>query len=127
MDLNGSAWSALFTGKVEPNDIESALKSAQLSDNSPAVLHTLGCLYAEVEKTKEAREVLVQGMDLLDLDEPDPDYWYAFGRIAEQYGERDAARADYARVTKPKTAIEIPNSTYYLAQVRLQALRGDKQ
>ena len=71
--------------------------------------------------------MLVQGMDLLDLDEPDTDYWYAFGRIAEQYGERDAARADYARVTKPKTAIEIPNSTYYLAQVRLQALRGDKQ
>lgn len=127
MGLNSIAWHALFTGKVEPNDIEIALKSAQLSDNSPAVLHTLGCLYAEVGKTKEAREVLVQGMDSLDLDEPDPDYWYAFGRIAEQYGERDAARADYARVTKPKTAIEIPSSSYYLAQVRLQALRGDKQ
>ncbi len=125
-DLNGSAWNSLFTGKVEPSDIENALKGAQLSKNSTAILHTLGCLYAEVGKTKEAREVLIQSMDLLNLDEPNPDYWYAFGRIAEQYGERDAARANYARVTKPKRAVEIPDSTYYLAQVRLQALRGEK-
>ena len=34
-------------------------------------------------------------MDELNLDEPDDDYWYAFGRIAEQYGERDVAIADY--------------------------------
>ncbi|MFY9645027.1 MAG: hypothetical protein WAK29_07595 [Terriglobales bacterium] len=66
-------------------------------------------------------------MDALNLDEPDENYWYAFGRIAEQYGERDAAIANYARVTKPKTAVQIPYSTYYLAQVRLQALRREKQ
>jgi transglutaminase-like putative cysteine protease/tetratricopeptide (TPR) repeat protein len=126
-DLNEGAWQSLFTGKVGPNDIENALKGAQLSKNSTAILHTLGCLYAEVGKTKEAREVLVQGMDSLNLDEPDPDYWYAFGRIAEQYGERDAAVANYGRVTKPKRADEIPESTYYLAQVRLQALRDDKK
>ena len=66
-------------------------------------------------------------MDLVNLDEPDPDYWYAFGLIAEQYGERDAALADYARVTKPKRAVEIPESSYYLAQVRLRVLRGEKQ
>jgi len=126
-DLNGIAWNSLFTGKVEPSDIENALKGAQLSKNSTAILHTLGCLYAEVGKTKEAREVLIQSMDLLNLDEPNPDYWYAFGRIAEQYGERDAALANYARVTKPKRAVEIPASTYRLAQVRLQALRAEKQ
>ncbi len=126
-DLNGIAWNSLFTGKVEPSDIENALKGAQLSKNSTSILHTLGCLYAEVGKTKEAREVLIQSMDLLNLDEPNPDYWYAFGRIAEQYGERDAALANYARVTKPKRAVELPDSSYHLAQVRLQALRGEKQ
>ncbi|MGO9641952.1 MAG: hypothetical protein ACLP1Y_11685 [Candidatus Acidiferrales bacterium] len=121
------AWDSLFTGKVEAADIEDALKSAQLSDNNTSVLHTLGCVYAEVGKTKEAREVLIQSMDLLNLDEPDENYWYAFGRIAEQYGERDAALANYARVTKPKTAVELPESTYQLAQIRLRSLRGEKK
>lgn len=126
-DLNSIAWLSLFTGKVEGADMEDALKAAQLSNNNAAVLHTLGCLYAEVGKIKEAREVLVQAMDALDLDEPDDNYWYAFGRIAEQFGERDTAIADYNRVTKPKYPIEISQSSYHLAQIRLQALRSQKQ
>jgi tetratricopeptide (TPR) repeat protein/transglutaminase-like putative cysteine protease len=126
-DLNSTAWDSLFTGKVGPADIEDALRAAELSKNKAADLHTLGCVYAEVGKTKEAREVLIQAMDVLNLDEPDDDYWYAFGRIAEQYGERDVAIADYVRVKKPKKAVEIPDSSYQLAQIRLQALRGEKQ
>jgi len=125
MDLNRIAWYSLVAGKVEPSDIEDVLKAAQLNKQA-AYLHTLGCLYAEVGKTKEAREVLIQAMDLLNLDEPDDNYWYAFGRIAEQYGERDIGLADYARVKKPKREIEIPDSTYQLAQKRLQALRSEK-
>ena len=126
-DLNGIAWTALFTGKVDAADVDDALKGAQLSNNSPSILHTLACLYAEVGRTKEAREVLVQAMDLMNLDEPNPDYWYAFGRIAEQYGQRDAAIANYERVTKPEKAFQVPGSSYSLAQVRLQALRSEKQ
>ena len=126
-DLNMIAWDSLFTGKVGSADIEDALKAAQLSNNNTNILHTLGCVYAEVGKTKEAREVLIQSMDALNLDEPDENYWYAFGRIAEQYGERDAALANYARVTKPKTAVEIPESAYQLAQIRLRSLRGEKK
>jgi tetratricopeptide (TPR) repeat protein len=121
-DLNGIAWNSLFTGKVEPSDLESALKGAQLSNKSPSILHTLGCVYAELGKAKEAREVLTEAMDKLDLDEPDDNYWYAFGRIAEQYGERNIALADYAKVTKPKRQIEIPGSSYHLAQIRIAAL-----
>lgn len=62
-----------------------------------------------------------------DLDEPDDNYWYAFGRIAEQYGERDIAIANYSRVTKPEKAYEIPISSYRLAQLRLQALNAGKK
>jgi tetratricopeptide (TPR) repeat protein/transglutaminase-like putative cysteine protease len=126
-DLNSIAWNSLFTGKVEPSDIEHAIRAAELSNNNSSILHTLGCVYAESGKTKEAREVLIQSMDALRLDEPNPDYWYAFGRIAEQYGERDAALANYARATKPKKADEIRDSSYYLAQVRVQALHSEKQ
>ena len=123
-DLNGIAWHSLFTGKVESSDLEAVLKGAELSDNTANILHTLGCVYAELGKTKEAREVLAQAMDKLNLDEPDDNYWYAFGRIAEQYGERDVALADYGRVTKPKRELEIPDSSYRLAQIRTAVLNA---
>ena len=99
------------------------LKAAQLSNNAWGILHTLGCLYAEVGKLKEAREVLVQAMDSANLDDPDSSFWYAFGRVAEQAGERDLALADYARVTIPKNPLDLPGSSYQLAQIHLKALQ----
>jgi hypothetical protein len=65
-------------------------------------------------------------MDDMNLDEPDDAYWYAFGRIAEQYGERDIAIADYRKLEKPKHLLAIPTSTYRLAQMRLKALGADE-
>jgi transglutaminase-like putative cysteine protease/tetratricopeptide (TPR) repeat protein len=123
-DLNEIAWSALFTGKVEQADLDTAIKSTQMGQNNPGALHTLGCVYAELGKTKEAREVLIQAMDQLGLDEPDANYWYAFGRIAEQYGEREVALQDYKNVEKPTKATQIPSSSYRLAQERLKALQS---
>jgi len=123
-DLNGSAWNSLFTGKSGSDDLETALKAAQLSNNAPSVLHTVGCVYAELGKTKEAREVLVQAMDALNLDEPDGNYWYAFGRIAEQYGERELAIADYRRGSvQDEAPYAAPVSTSHLAQMHLHALQ----
>ena len=81
----------MFAGKTDASDVEAATKAAQLSKMGPSQLHTLGCVYAEIGKTKEAREVLIQAMDALSLDEPDDNYRYAFGRIAEQYGELQTA------------------------------------
>jgi hypothetical protein len=85
-------------------------------------LHTLGCAYAEIGKTREAREVLLQSMAARNIDEPTDDFWYAFGRIAEQYGERDIALADYAKVKPPEDASLIYQSSYELAQRRMKAL-----
>jgi transglutaminase-like putative cysteine protease/tetratricopeptide (TPR) repeat protein len=121
-DFNNSAWYSLFVGTPGNEDIETAIKGARLQQNNAGILHTLGCIYAELGKTKEAREVLVQGMDILSLDEPNSVYWYAFGRIAEQYGELKIAASNYARVTKPTKPIDIPGSTYQLAQNRLKVL-----
>ena len=120
--LNSTAWFALFTGKVQDSDIMNAIKATQLAKDNPHILHTLACLYAETGKTKEARELLLRAMDDLNLDEPNDDFWYAFGRIAEQYGEREIAIADYRKLEKPKFALEIPTSSYTLAQMRLKAL-----
>lgn len=121
-DLNSLAWHSLFTGKVLDSDFEDALKAAELSQKNSAVMHTLACIYAERGKTKEAREVLVQAMDQLNLDEPDADYWYGLGRIAEAYGERDIAIADYNKVEKPKDSWQVPDSTFRLAQMRLKMM-----
>ncbi|MGA3012105.1 MAG: DUF3857 domain-containing protein [Terracidiphilus sp.] len=120
--LNNMAWYALFTGKVEQADIDASIKSSQMSKDSPSYLHTLACLYAETGRSKEARDLLLRGMDDLNLDEPNDDYWYAFGRIAEQYGEREIAIADYRKLEKPKEILAIPTSSYTLAQARLKVL-----
>jgi predicted Zn-dependent protease len=120
--LNTSSWFALFTGKVDDADIAMAIKATQLAKDNAAILHTLACLYAEAGKTKEAHDLLLRGMDDLNLDEPNEDYWYAFGRIAEQYGEREIAIADYRKLEKPKEVMDIPESTWRLAQMRLKAL-----
>jgi transglutaminase-like putative cysteine protease/tetratricopeptide (TPR) repeat protein len=120
--LNSSAWFALFTGKANEADVAMAIKSTQLSKDNPHILHTLACLYAATGKAKEARDLLLRSMDGLDLDEPNDDYWYAFGLIAEQFGEREIALADYRKLQKPKRPLELPNSSYLLAQMRLKAL-----
>ena len=122
--LNSMAWFALYTGKADQSDVATATRATQMEHDSPSILHTLACLYAEIGKTKEAHDLLLRAMDELNLDEPDDDYWYAFGRIAEQFGERDVAIADYRKLERPKIAMTIPTSTYQLAQNRLKAL-GD--
>ncbi|HWG20834.1 MAG TPA: DUF3857 domain-containing protein [Terracidiphilus sp.] len=123
--LNESAWLALYTGHVDDKDIAEGIKATQLAKDNPHILHTLACLYAESGKTNEARDLLVRSMDDLNLDQPNDDYWYAFGRIAEQYGERDVAIADYRKLKKPTQALAIPTSSYELAQMRLKALKAN--
>jgi hypothetical protein len=124
--LNNIAWYALFTGKVVDADIAAAIKSAQLAKDDPSILHTLACLYAETGKTKEAHDLLLRGMDDMNLDEPNDAYWFAFGRIAEQYGEREIAIADYRKLEKPKQLMTISTSTWRLAQMRLKAMNAEE-
>lgn len=126
-DLNSVAWHSLFLNNVTADDLDAAVKALRANPNDTSAMHTLGCVYAEVGKTKEARDVLVQAMGKLNLSEPSSIFWYAFGRIAEQYGERDAAIAAYSKVTKPKAAIEFAGSSYQLAQMRLKVVGAERQ
>jgi tetratricopeptide (TPR) repeat protein len=122
-DINQAAWLSLFFSRPGGPDIDSATRAVQAAENSPANLHTLACVYAELGKTKEAREVLLQAMDARALPQPDANHWYALGRIAEQYGEREIALADYAKVTAPTDPANLWISTYRLAQARVVALK----
>lgn len=122
MLLNDDSWFALFSGKVDQSDIAEAIRATELEKDAPAILHTLACLYAEVGDTKDAREVLLRAMDDWDLIEPNDQIWYVLGRIAEQYGEREIAIADYRKLEKPKDPLELTTSTWQLAQMRLKAM-----
>ena len=124
--LNGLAWYALFTGKVTDDDVATAMKATQMQKDAPYILHTLACLYAETGKTKEAHDLLLRAMDDWNLDEPNDEVWYVLGRIAEQYGERDIAIADYRKLKKPKEILAVPTSTWRLAQMRLKAMGAEE-
>jgi tetratricopeptide (TPR) repeat protein len=122
LDTNNLAWESLFFDRAGGPDLEAAMRATQLEANNPKTLHTLACIYAEVGKTREAREVLLQAMEARKLVEPESVDWYAFGRIAEQYGEREIALADYAKVTPPLDSSVEYDSTYRLARIRMKAL-----
>jgi tetratricopeptide (TPR) repeat protein len=122
-DLNNLAWSFLFRGGVDAEALQMAQRSVLMTQSSQAAaLHTLASLYAEAGKTTEARQVLLQAMDVKGVEEPEDEHWYVFGRIAEQFGVRQAAVTDYRKLKAPDPADASPTSTYVLAQARLKTL-----
>jgi hypothetical protein len=95
-----------------------------INDNSSyPEIHTLACLYAEIGKTKEARELLLRAMDSAGMDEPNEPIWYGFGRIAEDYGLQSVALSLYQRVGKTEEA-DLLSSTYHLARLREGMIRS---
>ena len=60
-------------------------------------------------------------MDVGSMEEPESSIWLAYGQIAEDFGENDAAAAMYARVENPR--INLSGSNYSLAQARLSVLQ----
>ena len=65
-------------------------------------------------------KLLLRAIDVLHLEEPNPEVWFGLALIAEQYGEFDAARKMYGRVEKPK--FDYPGTSYSIAQRHLDAL-----
>ena len=122
-DLNSYAWDALFLlGDIGQDSIDAAERANQMSrDSDFSIMHTLACLYAHAGKAAQARELLLKAMEG-NLEEPDSAVWLAYGQIAEEFGEPDAARTMYARVEKQE--IESPDSNYNLAQRRILALKN---
>ncbi len=122
IDLNQYTWNSLFLGKVSDDDL--SIMQRAINDNSSyPEIHTLACLYAEVGKTKEARELLLRAMDSAGMDEPNEPIWYGFGRIAEDYGLQSVALSLYQRVGKTEEA-DLPSSTYHLARLREGTIRS---
>jgi tetratricopeptide (TPR) repeat protein len=121
-DLNSYAWDALYLpGPIDQDSLDVAERANELTKNASfAILHTLACLEAQAGKPNQARELLLKAMTAQYLEEPNGEVWFGFALIAEQYGALEAAEKMYQRVEKPK--IDMPISTYALAQQHLAAL-----
>jgi tetratricopeptide (TPR) repeat protein len=122
--LNNYAWNGLFVSPLPGDVVEIAQRAARLTDNKNfGIVHTLASVYAEIGRVTEARKLILEMMDQIDLEEPNGPAWYVFGRIAEYYGQSDAALAAYRR-TKEKEPPQraSTNSTWALAQLRARIM-----
>lgn len=122
-DYNDLAWHDVMRGTVTEESLDHAQRAVTMSDyNSSGILHTLATVYADLGRGAEAREVLLQAMEVDGYDEPRSDDWYVWGRIAESYGVLDAALDAYQQVEKPGKSWEEVVSSWRVAQRRLAEL-----
>jgi len=124
-DFNNLAWLDLFRKSVSSEALSFAERAVAMSGGkNESFLHTLSALYAETGKTAEARETILKTMGIFDSNAPTSNHWYVLGRIAEQYGEKEAATEAYRKVTAPKPEDTAANSTYVLARKRSLVLQN---
>ena len=122
-DYNQYAWTALLAQPVSDKAVEAARMAYDESQGrNTAINHTLACVYAASGKPREARDLLLKGMEQVGIDKPDDSAWYGFGLVAEAYGDAESARDYYAHVQKPNKGVIQPSSVYALSQARLKAL-----
>jgi tetratricopeptide (TPR) repeat protein len=121
-DYNLYAWLSLFEPNVDDKALDAAQQVNMTTKNSKySYLHTLACLDAVRGDTTDARQLLLEAMKAANLEEPNAEIWYGFGRIYEQYGVSAAAIAAYTRVENHASQDD-PIGSYVLAQRRLAAL-----
>ncbi|HTU67934.1 MAG TPA: DUF3857 domain-containing protein [Steroidobacteraceae bacterium] len=126
-DYNQYAWSALLRQPVSDQAVEAARMAYDESQGrSAAIGHTLACVYAASGKPREARDLLLKGMEQVGITRPDDSAWYGFGLVAEAYGDAESARDYYAHVQKPKKGVIQASSVYALSQARLAALTAKR-
>lgn len=120
--LNNLVWLQVMMGQRTEQmqaDMRRLVEAADYGNHSQA--HTLGTLLAEAGKHAEALAALRKSADKHGLL---PSDWYIVGRLAETYGEREAATAAYQRVAPegPRPAPNAPGTTGWLAEKRLRAI-----
>ena len=121
--FNTMAWFDLFLPEPTGMALARARTAVNLDKQSWAKLHTLATLYAEEGRCEEARKTLDRCMQMNGQFSPRSADWFVLGRIAEQYGERGTAVKAYLKVKKPDHDYEIGESTWLLAQRRLEKLK----
>lgn len=127
-DFARAAWIALFTGKQLERALEHAQyavkdKSKEKDEKKVAPAHALAALYAETGRSVEARAALLDGLDHSSRSILKNEDWYILGRIAENYGVDEYARAAYGKVGKEPGSATVTE----LARRRLDGLLKNKK
>jgi len=84
--------------------------------------HPLATLYAELDRPTAAYQTILKAIGSSEDGEPQSHDWNVFGRMAETYGELEAAREYYSRIEPPDDAFLAPQSTVELSRRRIAAL-----
>jgi len=121
VEYNNLAWSSLLLDSVSDADLENARRAVSLTAGpGSSSLHTLACLYAEKDKTTEARDMIWQSLEARAADTPEANDWYVFARIAEAVNLPETAAELYRRVVE--TSPPSVRSSHALASRRLKNL-----
>jgi tetratricopeptide (TPR) repeat protein len=121
-DRYDKVWFSLFYRPITGEDL--ALLE-QMPPRDAQSMRTMAIALAEVDRPSDALRTLHRSMEVSQRDEPDPDDWYAFGRIYEQLGAKDAAEGAYGRMAAPSGDPPPEGSSQLLAARRLNALFGN--
>lgn len=123
-DYNNYAWMGLFRPELTELDFSNARKAASMVNGRRSyILHTIAALYAEAGRCQEARTMLDEEIEITNEAEINSGEWYVLGRIAEEYGIIDFAIEAYNKVEKPEYPQFDHQSTWFLAQKRLQIIK----
>lgn len=114
---NQQAWRSLYLGVTE-KDLEYALKAVNAAPSEANYLNTLAAVDIALGHTADARERFVKALELRKDEAPTDGDWYVLGRIAEQLGLPDEAKAAYAKVSPGDKALG-QHTIARLAQARL--------
>ncbi|MGN6106142.1 MAG: DUF3857 domain-containing protein [Kofleriaceae bacterium] len=126
--FNQAAWIRAVEGKDLAAAAELARKAVGPNEDAaraPA-LNTLATIEAELGELGLARSHAWKAMEKRAQPELDSSDWYVVGRIAEQLGLIEDARAAYKKVAPEPGETEILNA-HHLAQRRLKLLGGARR
>ncbi len=121
---NNLAWMLLFGEDPQFDEARDLAErgTARATHATQAELHTLATVYAFSGDPQTALATIRQSLALHPKGEAEPHDWIVFGRIAEEFGQRELAIDFYNRVMAEEGIEAEPPNTKALAKRRLEAL-----
>ncbi|OJT17589.1 hypothetical protein BO221_44275 [Archangium sp. Cb G35] len=118
------AWAELLRGRASSESLTMAQRAVALTEREdPEALALLAALLVETGKLVEALRLVDEALALGEPAATDGGVLYVRGRLAEEYGLAEAARALYRAVPAPEG---FDNRSFHrLAQARLSHVKGD--
>jgi tetratricopeptide (TPR) repeat protein len=123
-DLSDLALYQVGLGLANARTLDLARRATQNSeDQNATTLQSLAAVMAELGRTSEARENLLNAVLITNRSTPRGEDWYVFGRIAEHLGDPAAAKRCYGRVSQdPLAPLAAKNLLVPVARKRMESI-----